>query len=111
MRNGDFNTVEQQPTLHDLRRTIATALVNYLGVPKERVSRVLNHRKVDRDGAAATELYIQTDPAMIEPELVKYHAWLCVLSDHDQMVESVWNESERGKAGPSKVTPIRRVAG
>lgn len=76
LMDEEFNHIHQPFVLHDLRRTIATALVNYLGVEPGRVSRVLNHRKVDRDGAASTELYIQVNPALIEPELIKYENWL-----------------------------------
>lgn len=112
LMDADHNRIDRTFTLHDLRRTIATALVSNLGTPAERVSRVLNHRQVDGKGAAATELYIQINPAIIEPELTKYHSWLCQLPEVEQMVEDVWRESTKPKPDRNtKVVQLRRHAG
>lgn len=56
--------------IHDLRRTAATHMEG-AGVPKERVSLILNHK-----GGDITDRYIQQNFESIMASLEDYHVWL-----------------------------------
>lgn len=70
--------------LHDLRRTAATHMEG-AGIPKERVSLILNHK-----GGDITDRYIQQNFKSILASLEDYHVWLIRqtkdLSSHGQRV-------------------------
>ena len=62
--------------IHDLRRTAATHMEG-VGIPKARVSIILNHK-----GSNITDRYIQQNFGSLMRSLENYHGWLLRSTDH-----------------------------
>ena len=73
-------TPKQDPNyflqVHDLRRTAATHMEG-VGIPKARVSIILNHK-----GSSITDRYIQQNFDSLMGSLESYHRWLLRSTDH-----------------------------
>lgn len=73
-------TPKQDPNyflqVHDLRRTAATHMEG-VGIPKARVSIILNHK-----GSSITDRYIQQNFDSLMGSLENYHRWLLRSTDH-----------------------------